>query len=191
MSRENNNTNISKNTSKRFSLFFYILAAVTVGWFILITYLSHQSDTSSNDNSLKLTTGLIVMSETIEGTRDDKLEEDLTYSGTFNLILRDIAHVGAFGGLSFLVLLTLFVGKLKLWPGIVFSVFWSIADEMSKLLFPGRHAELRDVGLNVIGAVAGITAVYIIIIIIKQIRKQRIKAGGLAGNSGIGTDNAD
>ncbi len=158
---------------KRFSVIFYILAAVTLCWFGLITYLSHQSDTSSNDNSLKLTTGLIVMTETIEGTREDKLEEDLTYSGTYNLILRDIAHVGAFGGLSFFVLLTLFAGKLKVWPGIVFSVLWSVVDEMSKLLFPGRHAELRDVGLNVLGAVAGIAFAFVIRAIISFISKRR------------------
>ena len=92
---------MNKDERKRFPLVFYILAAVTVCWFILITYLSHQSDTSSNDNSLKLTNDIIVLTETVGGTREERLEEDLTYSGTFNLILRDVAHVGAFGGLSF------------------------------------------------------------------------------------------
>ncbi len=159
---------------KRFSVIFYLFAVLTVIWFIAITYLSHQNDTASNDRSLKLTTGLIIMTETLEGTRDSKLEEDLTYSGTYNLILRDIAHMGAFGGLSFLLLMTLFLGRIKLWPGIVFSVAWSVVDEMSKLLFPGRHAELRDVGLNVIGTVMGIAVVFLIRrVIVFSIKKRR------------------
>lgn len=158
---------------KRFSIIFYLFAVLTVVWFIAITYLSHQNDTASNDRSLKLTTGLIIMTETLEGTRDSKLEEDLTYSGTYNLILRDIAHMGAFGGLSFLLLMTLFLGKIKPWPGIAFSIIWSVADEMSKLLFPGRHAELRDVGLNVIGVVVGIIVALLIQYIIRIIERKR------------------
>lgn len=165
-------TNSKKKSGlKGFPVIFYFLAVLTIGWFVLITYLSHQNDISSNDNSLKLTTGIIVMAETIEGNREKKLEENLTYSGTFNLILREIAHLGAFGGLSFFLLMTLFSGKLKLWPGIVFSLLWSIIDELSKLLFPGRHTQLRDLMLNIFGAIIGILFGFILIVLIKRRRR--------------------
>ena len=163
---------MNKDERKRFPLIFYILAAVTVCWFILITYLSHQSDTSSNDNSLKLTNDIIVLTETVGGTREERLEEDLTYSGTFNLILRDVAHVGAFGGLSFFMLLTLYSGKLKIWPGMAFCIVWSVIDEMSKAWFAGRHAEVSDAMLNVLGAVLGILAVLVLTEIIKRCKRK-------------------
>lgn len=65
-------------------------------------------------------------------------------------LLRGGAHVFLFSILS--VFAALGFG----WIGIGVATVWTVIDEATKPLIPGRHFSVLDVGLNLIGVVVGI-----------------------------------
>lgn len=101
-------------------------AAVVV--FIVECVLSHQGGEKSGEESrwLARTTGIK------EG------------------LLRGGAHV------FFFSLLSVFSALGFGWIGIGVATVWTVIDEATKPLIPGRHFSVLDVGLNLIGVVVGI-----------------------------------
>lgn len=71
------------------------------------------------------------------------------YSGIEESWLRRAAHVFLF------FLLSMFAGLGFGWIEIVGVAMWSFVDELTKVWIPGRHFSWFDVGLNLIGTVAG------------------------------------
>ena len=131
---------------------FYIWLMLTVAWFCLITFLSHQDEFHSTSFSLSLVDSTVSIRELFGEKMDITGDE----RWSMNLLLRKVAHLGAFGGLSFLLVMTLHVGEYRLLPGVVFCVLWSFMDELIKPLSPGRHADGPDMILNLIGTALGI-----------------------------------
>ncbi|MCD7859019.1 MAG: VanZ family protein [Firmicutes bacterium] len=113
----------------------YFWLAATALWFALMTYLSHQGGAETAQTSLWLAA----------------LLGDLA----LDALLRRAAHVGLFFVLSTLVSLTLRSWKLD-WRLSFLAFAWCFADEATKVLVDGRHFSWFDVGLNGIGAAAGI-----------------------------------
>ena len=71
-------------------------------------------------------------------------------TGIKEVLLRRAAHVILFA------VLALLAGLGFDWYGIGFVNLWSVVDEVTKLLIPGRHCSAVDVGLNLIGAAVGL-----------------------------------
>lgn len=71
-------------------------------------------------------------------------------SGIKESWLRRGAHV-----ILFLVL-GLFAALSFGWYGVGFVAMWSVVDEATKPLIPGRHCSALDIGLNLIGVAAGL-----------------------------------
>lgn len=122
---------------------FYVFLALTVIWFIFMTWLSHQNGEQTLDTSwglaerLKYLLGLNVETETL------------------NYILRKLAHVAVFAVLTVLLSMTVHAGRLSRWIA-AFPFVWSYIDEATKPLIEGRHFAWDDVGLNEIGCLIGI-----------------------------------
>ena len=66
-------------------------------------------------------------------------------------LLRRAAHV-----FLFLVLALLAALGFGRW-GVGFCAVWSVVDEATKPLVPGRHCSALDIGLNLIGVAVGLS----------------------------------
>lgn len=118
---------------------FYIFLFLTVVWFALMTWLSHQEGELSGEASRELAQRLRFSPFDLETT---------------NCYLRRTAHVVVFAILAALALATVLAGRQSFW-WLFGVVLWSWADEATKPLIPGRHFSWFDVGLNLLGALLG------------------------------------
>lgn len=146
---------------------FYIWMTLTVIWFCLITFLSHQDGIRSTAFTFTIVDRSVTLREFFG--EDTDLNEDERWS--VNMLYRKAAHIGAFSVLSFLVFMTLTTGELKVYPGGAFCVVWSVLDELTKFLSAGRHAELLDIFLNLIGTALGVL-IFMIFIRFKPVGKK-------------------
>jgi VanZ family protein len=119
------------------------LRALTILWFLFMTWLSHQDGAHTLKTSSSLANGL--------AKRLGFLQVNLD---VLNLQLRKLAHVAVFFVLTVLFCLTLYVGRKPAWP-LLFLIVWCYADERSKRWIAGRHFSWVDVGLNLLGVAAG------------------------------------
>lgn len=114
--------------------------------------MSHQDEIRSTAFSLSLVDRSVslreILGEEIQLTGDERW--------SMNLLIRKVAHVAAFAGLSFLIFMTLWTGGYRFLAGGMFCIVWSFMDELTKVFSPGRHADGKDIVLNVIGTGAGI-----------------------------------
>lgn len=125
---------------------FWILAAITCGWFFWMTWLSHQNGEQTGKTSRELA---LCLEKTLPFMRMDL--------GQLNHLLRKAAHPVVFGGLAFWMGLTVDAAPVALpyWPFFAATALWAWADERTKLQIPGRHFSWGDVGLNLVGTLVG------------------------------------
>lgn len=115
-----------------------------VGWFLLMTWLSHQSGPKTAEESRALAREL----QPLLPGRD--LE-------TINFLLRKAAHVVVFAVLAILASGTAAAIGAPVPPAWVYGLLavWCWGDEATKPLVPGRHFSWLDVGLNGAGVALG------------------------------------
>lgn len=90
-------------------------------------------------------------------------------------VIRKLAHVGIYAVFGVVIyLLTVSFHRLKNALGVVISsaavVCFSVLDELHKLTISGRHCDIEDICLNILGGVIGIAVVWIICMLIGKIR---------------------
>ncbi|MCC8103699.1 MAG: VanZ family protein [Clostridiales bacterium] len=126
----------------------YITLLLTLLWFLLCTYLSHQPGEATAATSQRLARML---------GREN-----------WNALLRKAAHVVTFAVLSFLLSLTVDAwavvetGEIdKRWLLAVFV--WCILDEWSKRFVEGRHCSGPDCVLNLVGSLIGMVVGMVIL----------------------------
>ena len=89
--------------------------------------------------------------------------------------IRKIAHMTEFGILFLLILIpaALIIKKLSLRAVITLSVtlLYAVSDEIHQLFVPGRSGMLRDVLIDILGALIALGLYLVIIIIIRTVRK--------------------
>lgn len=117
------------------------------GWFLLMTWLSHQSGPKTARQSRALARGL----QPLVPGRD--LEQA-------NRILRKAAHLVVFGVLTLLALGACRTAPAAVPTGVVYGLLagWCWLDEATKIGIPGRHFSWLDVGLNGAGVALGAIA---------------------------------
>ena len=115
-----------------------------VGWFLFMTWLSHQSGPKTAEESRALARELQPL---LPGR----------YPEAINCLLRKAAHVLVFAVLAILASGAAVAPGTSAPPAWVYGllVVWCWGDEATKLLVPGRHFSWLDVGLNGAGVVLG------------------------------------
>ena len=112
----------------------WITGVATILWFILMTYLSHQ---------------------TCDGTARTGKRIVGLLKGVDEAFLRTAAHIGCFLILTVLLLTTLRLATMPVLPGVLFAVLWAWGDEWTKQFIAGRHYELTDTAKNLTGVGLG------------------------------------
>jgi len=74
--------------------------------------------------------------------------------GVWDLILRKLAHAGEYALLAALLLRA--IGGI--WPALVAAGAYAVSDEIHQHFIRGRVGAVRDVAVDVIGAVVGLIA---------------------------------
>lgn len=147
-----------------------ILSVITILWFITAVFLSHQAGAATARTS-----------GTLAGWCRNILEKlGLGGNLTAALIddaLRRSAHIIIFITLTALLCTSLFLlkrqhkWKIPPWAGLIFTLFFSWADEATKIRIDGRHFSWADVGLNAAGCLIGFLVYVLVRQIIRKFRK--------------------
>ena len=102
-----------------------------------------------------------------------KIYEKLKGFGSKSYIVRKMAHFSIYAliGISLLLFIYLFSKKLILSSSIalLLSIMYACYDEYRQLSVPGRSGSIKDVFIDSLGALTGITLIFIIILAIKII----------------------
>lgn len=120
----------------------WCLLAASLGWFVLLTWLSHQDGVHTRRTSL-------FWARVFGGAGED--EPALLRRSA---LLRRLAHPGLYAVWAVLVAATCAAGG---WPvgWLALPLVWAWGDEATKRFVPGRHFSWVDVGLNLSGCAAG------------------------------------
>lgn len=134
---------------KRFNAWMFVVI-----WMFIIFYLSHQPAQTSSELSSSLTIFII-------NTLQNIVPNFPTDLSLFHLFIRKVAHFIAYLILGFLTTyaLTYYVNKLLKKVGLSFLIctLYAILDEVHQLFIPGRSGEIKDVLIDCIGAIVGIS----------------------------------
>ncbi len=103
-----------------------------------------------------------------------KIYEKLKGFGSKSYIVRKMAHFSIYAliGISLLLFIYLFSKKLILSSqsiALLLSIMYACYDEYRQLSVPGRSGSIKDVFIDSLGALTGITLIFIIILAIKII----------------------
>ena len=124
----------------------WLIAALL--WVGGMFYLSHQNGTDTFNTSH----GMTVYLANLLGVDAQWLHG----------IIRKAAHL-----VLYFVFAVLLVGSRReknktIWPAVVLALVFSLLDEGTKPLIPGRHCDVEDILLNDLGAVMGYIAALLI-----------------------------
>jgi VanZ family protein len=77
----------------------------------------------------------------------------------YDLILRKLAHIGVYAGLTILLSLALQQhtdSTRRAWLlAVLIAGAYALTDEWHQTIVPGRHGNFRDVGIDMLGVAAG------------------------------------
>lgn len=144
------------NTKKTYQIISW---SAVVLWMGVIFYLSHQPGAESSELSTTFLTYIIKVSSVILPINGD---------GEFlHLILRKGAHFIAYFILGALCLNALlkykYDSKIKaLLFALIISIFYAISDETHQLFIDGRSGEVKDVLIDSLGSLTGISTLLLI-----------------------------
>lgn len=142
----------------------------------LIFYFSSKPAEISGENSLKMAEGILCA---YENATNISMQEHIREQrlNSINLIIRKGAHVTEYALLAIAIAFHLWVrrvkGKRLFWLPIIIASLYAVTDEIHQLYVPGRSGELRDVGIDTIGAIIGSILFYYILTIYE--RKKTIR----------------
>lgn len=138
-----------------------------VFWMAVIFYLSSQPSVQSAHLSNGISDKLVIcLGHFIPGMDNLELK-------SLNFYVRKNAHFLAYFILSCLLLVALTKSRVKKAPLMAFAIalLYAISDEIHQLFVSGRSCQLRDVGIDAVGAAAGI----LILIITARILAGKIR----------------
>lgn len=132
---------------------------------ILIFYLSNQVADKSSELSGGITKKILEILHILDGKTIEQQE-------IIETIFRKLAHffLYALGGILILLHINLYkiTDKRKVIISWILGTTYAITDEIHQLFVPGRSGEIRDVCIDSLGIVMGITIIILIFKILKR-----------------------
>ncbi len=151
-----------------------IFIVLTIIWMIVIFVFSAKEADDSARASNEV--GLIIGTIFVPGFEDKSFEEQMEFADMIDHPVRKTAHAMEYAILGFLVIGIIYGLKLRVvWQAIIawaLSTLYAASDEFHQTFVVGRSGELKDVGLDSAGALAG---VLVGILIFKMYYNRRAK----------------
>jgi len=154
-------------------LFRTVSLIFTLLWMGLIFYLSHQNAAESDNVS-----GGFIESIVKFFIPDASPETLAKWVENLNFVVRKLAHVSAYFVLGILTYMSvstykIFSSAYKVALSLTICLGYSVSDEYHQTFISGRSGELRDVGIDSIGIVSGVTLTFLIHLIYKRIKNRK------------------
>jgi VanZ family protein len=163
----------SKGYSRRRIILIIFLSIFVVAEIILICSFTSQNTTVSNAQSKEIV-------KAIENSTENYIaikHEATFWRETLNLIVRKMAHFLEYTVLGIFVcaLINVTINKHVRSAVITFAgcTVLALIDEFRQSFVPGRTARLTDVGIDIFGAVMGITLTTIFFVVIWKINNPK------------------
>ena len=145
-----------------------ITLVLIILWMILIFHLSNQVSTESSKLSGGLTHKILEALHMLDGKTIEQQE-------VIETIIRKLAHFSlyAIGGIIIFLHVNLYeiTEKRKVITSWTIGTTYAISDEIHQLFVPGRSGEIRDVCIDSLGVITGITLVLILLKFIERRKK--------------------
>lgn len=129
-----------------------VYAALCILWMIVMFLFSAQNAQQSSGMS----DGVLVFIEQLLGL--DLLHGSSFLAETAQFFIRKAAHMGEYAVLAMLLYAYMRQTKLShpLLMALAGAVLYACSDEIHQLFVPGRSGQLRDVGIDALGALLGL-----------------------------------
>ncbi len=154
----------------------FILWMLVILWAMVIFSFSAQPATQSDKASTGFTKKVVRILDVADRLSEKEIE---AIADNLNHFVRKGAHFCAYALLSILIYLLLKEYGLKNLHAMMLAVslsgLYACSDEFHQTFVKGRAGEMRDVGIDTIGAAFGVSVFYLCSYIIKKI-KTNIKA---------------
>lgn len=150
----------------------YILIILIILDCILIYKFSSQQSEQSNESSGRVINFIIEVNPL---TKDLSFEEKEELKEKIVLPIRKTAHFTVYASLGALLYSCTLTydnlnNKKKLIISFILAFLYACSDEIHQLLVPGRSGRILDIFIDSMGAICGISIVYIIFKLIKKIK---------------------
>ncbi|MDP5274727.1 VanZ family protein [Chengkuizengella axinellae] len=146
-------------SNKRKQLKFITSLAVVFLWMLLIFYLSSQVASQSDNLSRNVSEVVIVTVDNITPKHDININ-------TMNHFVRKNAHFFTYLVLGLLVIIAIrrsdMIGFKSYTLAFAICILYAISDEFHQLYVPGRGPEVRDVLIDSLGSLVGISMYYLL-----------------------------
>ncbi len=142
----------------------YIFWLISISVMVLIFLFSSQNSAESSEVS----SGLIrVILNLFDSFRNMNEENKLILIRQFSFFVRKGAHFGIFSVLGLSLFSAIYTYSIKLWKkfftAIIISFVYAVSDEIHQTFVPGRAGMIKDVVVDLSGALVGILFVWILI----------------------------
>ncbi|MGN0155476.1 MAG: VanZ family protein [Lachnospiraceae bacterium] len=139
-----------------------------VCWVSLVLFLSFQNGQETAGTSMHFTQSILRIFMKEEPGWDMLMLWDARFRLAAHFVLLFLYGI--------IIMITLLQWIDRLWVvtsvSVVSGVFLAVMSEVGKLSIEGRHCDLSEMGLNVVGAIAGALIVMVIHLIFQRHRKQ-------------------
>lgn len=138
-----------------------------------IFYFSDQPAKQSNKTSKSTISTVFQINPKFRKLSDVKKNQRVM---TMHTIMRKLAHFSLYALLGALIFIALSNYKLKLkwlWA-VLASLLYAISDEFHQTFVLGRSGELRDVGIDTLGAACGIAVTLLLFLLWKKVIRKYI-----------------
>jgi len=145
--------------SKKQKLHLILSWSAVIVWMLVIFTLSAQPGEESTHLSDKVAE-IILKRTNIVFSQDTDITAATAFVKSLKYLLRKCAHLGEYFILGILVMNAVRASKVPMFKAIVLSalicVLYAVSDEMHQYFVPGREAQVTDVLIDGMGALAGI-----------------------------------
>ncbi len=148
-----------------------VSCSVTVAIMIAIFSFSAETADNSQKTSESFTERVLSVFHAFGGLPPEKKTQIIK---GIQSVVRKLAHFSIYALLGTFMYLSFFVLELKK-PLFAFAccVLYAISDELHQMFIPGRSCELRDMCIDSLGALLGVTFVMLIIMLVKRLLRKK------------------
>lgn len=147
-----------------------VLWVLALGWVAVLFVLSGQSGAASSDLSMRFTRLVLRMLPFLDIS-----------AAALEPVLRKLAHGGIFAVEGFLLGMAA-MHSLGRGRGFCLAApacgLMAVFNELHQMYSPNRSCELRDMGIDFAGALAGICAAWLILLFIDKLSRLRVTNAG-------------
>ena len=151
-----------------------ILWMLVILWAAMIFFFSAQPAAQSNKSSTGFTKKVVRILDVADRLSEKEIE---TIADNLNHFVRKGAHFCAYALLSILIYLLLREYGFRNIHAMIFAVtlsgLYACSDEFHQTFVAGRAGEMRDVGIDTLGAAFGVSVFNICNYVIKNIKAKR------------------